>query len=79
MNLFISIHHGEKTAKVFKVYSTHLDEAIQADLRDQLAENHFRSAWLYLESRSESVKISGKNQGVGETTTSPQMEESYSP
>jgi hypothetical protein len=53
--------HDEKIAKV---YSTHLGEALLADLRESLAANHFRSAWIMLESRSKSVEISGENQKV---------------
>jgi hypothetical protein len=56
--------HDEKIAKVFKVYSTHLGEALLADLRESLTANHFRSAWIMLESRSKSVEISGENQKV---------------
>jgi hypothetical protein len=56
--------HDEKTAHVFKVYSTHLGEALLADLREPVAANHFRSTWITLESRSKSVEISGENQKV---------------
>jgi hypothetical protein len=56
--------HDEKIAKVFKVYSSHLGEALLADVRESLAANLFRSAWIMLEFRSKSVEISCENQKV---------------
>jgi hypothetical protein len=54
--------HDEKVAKCSKVFSTKLGEGVLADVRDQLDQNHFRTAWKYLEVRSLAMEVAGEGQ-----------------